>query len=207
MSEENLTPETEPVLSKSEKMKRAWETRRANAAAKTPASPSSAPTKEAASPSTQSESWDVIEVGIEKTALGNDLGDFEPPPSFNKAEYCVAWGVKTDGDFGAFPSVAELQAPKRYPELGLVHPGWRQWMEDGKNVAIKGGKLILMYCPRKIQDAINKASSEFAKRRLKEREKTVRTTLAPIPSDVKAADDAEERRFMEQVNQLTAAGI
>lgn len=152
------------------------------------------------------DSWDVIEMGVERTALGSDLGEFEPPSSFDKSAYCIGYACAKEGEFGAFPSIGKMEQPERHPEIGLVHPGWRVWKDaDGKPFTVKGDKLTLMYCPRPIQDKINAAYAKLGRRREAERQENARRTLLHLPPDINDADRRNEERILQEIQLLEAA--
>jgi hypothetical protein len=169
----------------------------------TPAAVASKPT--ASADTTADEAWDVVEIGIEKTALGNDLGPFEPPAEFDKKLWCVGWACPRAGEVENFPSISQLSTPERHPEVGMVRPGYRIWLDsEGNQYSIQNGKLVLMYLPRAAQDKINVAYSKLAKTRMDNRIIAAKRSLHPLPDDIRRADEQTEERMMSEINQLTA---
>lgn len=100
--------------------------------------------------------YNFEELGITFTKIPEQqahAGLFELPPDFPRRELSGQWVLQE--------AVRSMEQRQPMPQVGAMAPGLTVWMgEDGKGkikivVDGKGRKHVLMYRPRKVQEAIN----------------------------------------------------
>lgn len=151
----------------------------------------------------------VVEMGMEGLSANQTLNPFTPHKEFDLTKMCAAYATTNANEITGWPSIAELQRPKQYPEIRMVHPGWRIWTDSqGKPFILEyaGRKLTLMYSDRRDMDVINKALGKLSRDGIKMLYNSARQTERGIPGTTQDSQDREDETIRQQLEALEQAG-